>query len=387
MKVFNGIRSLKLREEDTTFDLIETRTAPIVHERFSSPLSTEQITFLVNNQNEIVYTTSTKSIFRHFSLTFRTEKSVCTIVEMDPIRLIVDADGYLALLVVHHQPQRIPAKTQRRSVNDGHRHTIEIHLIGQSLYAWIDSNEKISIDLMQTALIIENFIFGAHNQFVGCIERVIFNDETFVFQQIPIDRQKCSLNILLEDQTIHFDDLTRPLIIFKRPAESIDEFSFRFSTFESNSFLCSLTNSNYEQMFLLTLTQQGLSLIYHSEFNRPIEFLLNSTTSFYHGNEHQLMMKFLKNNELVLQFDEQTMRRNNFNRFTIEKINFGHFDSLIGEGFGNNNRDNFLGCLRDVRLNGKSLVKLEDIYPISRLTDSCSMKRRQRMFHIQIICV
>ena len=304
-------------------------------------------------------------------MTFRAHNVVCTVVQFDPISLIIDADGYLALVIRHQQAHRIFAKTPRKSVNDGHLHTIQLQLVKNTLQAWMDPLQTISIDLRTApSFVIERFIFGSHNQYLGCIEHVMYNDHVFSFALIAVHRQQCPPSHVPTDQILSFEDLDRPLTVLADQTEDFQTLSFFFSTSESNSFLCALTDLLPDNTITVSLHQNRLLFAYRDEQKRRMDLLTNY--SIDQDKEHQLSLKLINKHDLIFQLDKHVLMRKLPGRFPLAKFHFGQLDG------SNSNAKNFLGCMRDIRFNGKPLLKPEQIHPAHRLTHVCRTLKHPR---------
>ena len=388
MKILKSGRPLNLREEDFTYDhgenlpdiplLLFSSSSP-AYEKFASPVpnklssSNGKLSFLPRDNQQIIVTSPVQSPFRTFSMSFRVHNAICTVVQFDPISLIIDADGYLALVLRHQQAQRIFARTPRQSVSDGHLHVIQLQLMKNVLQVWIDPLKKVTIDLhAASSFVIDRFIFGSHNQYLGCIEHVMYNDHLFSFEPIALHRQQCPASHIPTDQIIAFDELDRPLTALADHAEAFQSLSFYFSSSESNSFLCALTDLVADNAITASIRQNRLLFTYRDEQKRRMELFINH--SIDQGKEHQLTIKLLNKNDLIFQLDKHVLMRKLPSRFPMEKLHFGQLDG------SNSNAKQFIGCIRDIRLNGKSLFKAEQIHPAHRLSHICPTLKQPRKF-------
>ena len=364
---------IHLREEDTTNDdpsdhlsLIPTTTISSSSLTLSfSSSSSRTLSFLPESNDEITIPSPLHSPFRTFSLTFRAFTQICTLVQFNSISLTIDADGYLALVIRQHQAQRIFAQTNRQLVNDGQRHTIHLQLIHNKLQAWIDPMKKISIELTRLLIIVDRFVFGAYNQYLGCIEHVIYNDQSLLFTSIPLHRQECLRGATLTHQIISFEEFDPPVIVLMDFPEELQSFSFRFSTTESNSLLCTLNDLAHQHVMTLNIRQRRLLLTYHQQ---RMELWMNQ--SIVHGIEHNLIIKILNKNDFILQFDQHIMLRKISISPIFQKITFGQISSVYEK--------TFLGCIGDILYNGKSLLKWEHIHPLGRLSNTCRSSKHTR---------
>ena len=146
----------------------------------------------------------------------------------------------------------------------GNSYAVQFELNNQTLQAWIDQNQKLSIKLSPSSLIIKNFIFGSHNQFIGCIENVIYNNKTFSFQQLSSNRRTCSSrNAIYIDQIISFNEYNRPIIITLDTPTTFHLISFLFYTQESNSIICSLADKNLRKFNYIKYPLRTFTLNIH----------------------------------------------------------------------------------------------------------------------------
>lgn len=331
----------------------------------SSFSSLQTLSFLPKANDEISISPPLPSPFRSFSLTFRSLTQICTVVQFDAISLIIDADGYLALVIRPHQAQRIFAETKRQTVNDGHSHTIHLLLMKNKLQAWIDPMKKITVELDRAIFVIEQFRFGPYHQYIGCIEQVIYNDQMLTFTQVPFSRRECPQRSILTDQMISFEEFDPPVMMQLDFPEELQSFSFRFTTFESNSLLCTLTGQTYQDILTLNIRQQRLFLSYQRE---RLELITNQSLSL--GREHHLMIKILNSNDFVFQVNEQIILQRISSPLIIQKVTFG---SAV-----NHHGKHFLGCISQILYNGKSLLRWEHIQSIGRVTTTCHSTKSLR---------
>jgi len=342
---------------------------------------TETLAFLPNNNNEIIFPLPIKSSFKTLSFSFRTTSNISTLIQFGEIKLNIDVNGYLTLVVPDRQTQRILSNQQQKLINDGNIYFLQIEFNNRNLEVWIDKNQKTFIELPSSFLIIENLIFGLHNQFIGCIENLIYNNQLFSFENLSLNRRECSsiesTNDIYINQIISFKEYDRPLIIqFNNPKE-FHMFSFLFSTQESNCIICSLTDKTYENILILSIHSEQLLLTYYNnkEKNR-IDISMNY--SINDRNEHKINLKLINKNILLFKFDENIIIKNITEIFYINKISFGKLDQFIKENFSYFDGENFIGCIKDIKLNNKSFIKFEHIDQSNRLTNTCQLPKRER---------
>jgi hypothetical protein len=145
----------------------------------SFPIS-QTIGFLPNDHHEIIIPSPVNTPFNTLSFSFRTRSNVSTLIQFDQISLNIDVEGYLALVIRDRQAQRILSNDEQKPINDGNLYTVHLQRTDKNLEAWINRNKnaqvkKISIELANSKLILENFIFGPRGQFIGCLENVTYN--------------------------------------------------------------------------------------------------------------------------------------------------------------------------------------------------------------------
>ena len=338
--------------------------------------STQTLAFLPNNNNEIIFSLPIKSSFKTLSFSFRTTSNMSTLIQFGEIKLNIDINGYLTLVVPDRQTQRILSSQQQKSINNGHIYFVQIEFNNRNLEVWIDKNQKTFIELPSSFLIIENFIFGLHNQFIGCIENLIYNNQLFSFENLSLNRRECPNDIYI-NQIISFKEYDRPLIIqFNNPKE-FHIFSFLFSTQESNSIICSLTDKTYENILILSIHSEQLLLTYYNnKQNKRIDISMNY--SMNDRNEHKINLKLINKNILLFEFDENIIIKNITEIFYINTISFGKLDQFIKENFSHFDGENFIGCIKDIKLNNKSIIKFEHIDQSNRLTNTCQLPKRER---------
>ena len=390
--ITNSGRVLNLREDDQTDynddnvkDTSATRLSSYpFNEQVISPLDLKRsptfrtISFVPNDNYEVIYPSPNPSPFQSFSFAFRTHSNVCTLLQFDFISLIIDVDGYLALVIRHQQAQRIVSSHQRQSINDGSFYTVHFDFNHRVLHAWIDPNNKISVKVPRSVFTVENFIFGPHNQFLGCIENVTYNEQMFSFRQLASHRQHCSTMHDDIDRLISFDATDRPLIIVNDHAEQFRLFSFIFATRESNCFLCSLADRTYENFITLSVRHQRVFVAYHDLEKERLEFFINSSVS--DGYEHRIIIKLVNKRDLLVQLDEHILMKKIFNTLATHRIYFGQPDGFIGEQFNDLDQRGFLGCMSDIMLNDKSIVTFEHIQQVDRLTNACQFSKHTREY-------
>lgn len=176
----------------------------------------------------------------------------------------------------------------------------------------------------------------------------------------------------LSNNILSFKEFDSPFIIQFNKSEEFVRFSFLFSTQESNSFICSLTDQTYENIFILNIQSEQLLLTYYNNRERkPREILINSTINDRH--EHEIVLQLINKTNLLVQFDGNLIRKNMIilkERFYIRKISFGKLDEFLKDYF---NGDNFLGCIRNPMFNNRSLIKSDN-----RLANICQITKRER---------
>ena len=231
------------------------------------------------------------------------------------------------------------------------------------LDVWIDSTRKTSIELPSTFLMIEKFIFGLHNQYLGCIENVTYNRQLFTFKHLPFNRQQCPIASITEtfiNQIISFNPNHSHLIIPLTNPEYFQIFSLFFITQQSNSVICSLADQTYENILLLTIENERLVLIYHRQGEE--QFRLSMNHSINDRQQHQIILT----NKLSFELDGIYILQQNFTeQFLIDRITLGKSDPSIDE--------QFLGCIEDVQFNDKPFIQFEHLDPSERLIETCSL--------------
>ncbi|CAF3647499.1 unnamed protein product [Rotaria sordida] len=382
--VSNMDRSLNLREKDNSNENFEDSITTIISSSINQSQSIQTIAFLPNDNNEIIFPSPIKFFFKTFSFSFRTYSNLSTLIQFDEIQLNIDIDGYLILVIRDQLVQKIFSNEKQKPINDGKLYIVQLELNNQTLETWIDKNKKISTELSRSYLIIENFRFGLHNQFIGCIENVTYNNQIFSFENLSLNRQKCFLNNMIIkssiddihiDQIISFKDNDRPLIInFDKP-EEFHIFSFIFSTQESNCIICSLADNTYNNFIILSIRYEYLVLTYYNKQKQPREILINN--SINDKNEHKIIIKLINQNYLLFEFDENTKIENMIDKFYINTIYIGKLDYFIKERLSNFNGDDFIGCIKNIMFNKKLLIESKHIYPLDRLVNTCQITTRE----------
>jgi hypothetical protein len=243
---------------------------------------------------------------------------------------------------------------------------------------WIDETNKTSIELLSSFLMIENFIFGLHNQFIGCIENITYNHQIFSFEHLSFHRRQCpikSLNEIFVNQIISFEENDQPLIIQLTNPEEFRIFSLKFSTQESNCILCSLADQTYEHILVLSIRNERVILTYINKKHQQMEISMNSSINY--RQQHQIIIRDI----LSIELDENIIIKNIIDRFSIQKISIGKLDGFIQEHFPDLNSESFLGCMTDIIFNQNPLIKLEHIDQSERLTNTCQLSKREREFN------
>jgi hypothetical protein len=249
-----------------------------------------------------------------------------------------------------------------------------LELNNQTLEAWIDQNPRTSIELSSSLLIIKNFIFGFNNRFIGCIKNVTYNTQMLAFKNLSLNRRECfsnkiilkSTNDIQIDQTISFKDSDRPLILTLNDPEEFQIFSFEFSTQESNSIICSLADKTYENLILLSIRDEYLIFTYINQYKQRIEIPMNK--SIHDKNQHKIIIK----KGLFFELDGDIITKNITDRFYVKTIYIGKLDGFIKEQFSDFDQESFIGCMKDIIFNDKSLIKPD------RLGNTCQFTKRER---------
>lgn len=361
----------------------------------SSQMS-QTIGFLPHDNNEIIIPSPINTPFNTLIFSFRTRSNVSTLIQFDQISLNIDVDGYLALVIRDKQAQRILSNDEQKPINDGNLYTVHLQRIEKTLEAWIYKNKnfkpnKISMELSTTKLIIDNFIFGPRRQFIGCLENVTYNDQLLSFKHLPLNRQQCpsssivlksteilSMNNIYIDQIISFKEYDRPLIITLDKPEDFRIFSFLFYTQESNSIICSLADKTYEHFLTLSIYKERLLLTYDDKHKKRMKIYLNNSIIINDGREHKLTLKLMSKDDFSVEIDGNIITKKFNSNFALNTIYIGQLHSFIKEKFPNLNGDNFIGCIRDILFNEKSIIKLDHIHHLGRLTNTCHLSKRGR---------
>jgi hypothetical protein len=356
----------------------------------------QTIGFLPNDNNEIIIPSPINTPFNTLIFSFRTRSNVSTLIEFDQISLNIDVDGYLALVIRDKQAQRILSNDEQRPINDGNLYTVHIQRVEKSLEAWIYKNKnfkpnKISIELSTTKLIIDNFIFGPRRQFIGCLENVTYNDQLLSFKHLSLNRQQCpsssivlkskeilSINNIYIDQIISFKEYDRPLIVTLDKSEDFRIFSFLFYTQESNSIICSLADKTYEHILTLSIYNGRLLLTYDNKQRKRMKIYMNNSVVINDGREHKLILKLINKDDLIVEIDGNVIMKKINSNFAVTTVYIGQLDSFIKEKFSDLDGDNFIGCIKDIILNEKSIIKLDHIHHVGRLTNICHLSKRGR---------
>lgn len=361
-------------------DLLTTTASLFLNQ---SELS-QTISFLPNDNSAIIFSSPIKSFFKSFSFSFRSYSNLSTIIQFDEIYLNVDIDGYLTLVIDDQQAQRIHSDDEEKPINDGRFYNVQLELNNQTLEASIDKDKKISIELSSSLLFIEKFLFGLHNQFIGCIENVTYNNKIFRFQGLPPNRQECiSENLLIKytediqtDRIISFNENDRPVIVVLDKTEKFHMFSLLFYTQEANGIICSLTDDTYENFMILSVQSEYLFLTYYHTGTKLIEISTNNTINDKY--EHEIVIKLIDDSYLLFELDGNIMTANMTEIFNINTIYIGKLDSFIKEKFSDIDGEYFIGCIGNVMLNKRSIVKLQHIYQSDRLVNTCLLTSSER---------
>ena len=89
-------------------------------------------------------------------------------------------------------------------------------------------------------------------------------------------------------------------------------------------------------------------------------------------NEHKIIINA---NHLLIELDGNILMNNISDSFNISTIYFGKLDSSIKERFPDLDRGSFIGCIHDVKLNEKSLIKSQHVYKSNRLANFCQVTK------------
>ncbi|CAF3883981.1 unnamed protein product [Rotaria sp. Silwood2] len=409
--VTNSGQSINLREEDLTDENDENSkdlTTPIISSLSSSndkifvvvDMKSSEISqtigFIPNDNSEIIIPSSINTAFNTFIFSFRTRSNVSTLIEFEQISLNIDVDGYLALVIRDKQAQRILSNDEQKPINDGNLYTVYLQRTDKNLDAWIIKNKKIkpnkiSIELSTSKLIVENFIFGPRSQFIGCLQNITYNDQLLSFKHLSFNRQQCpsssialksaeilSYNNIYIDQIISFKEYDRPLIINLDTPEDFRIFSFSFYTQDFNSIICSLADKTYENFMTLSIYNERLLLTYDDKQRKRMKIYMNNSILINDGREHKLVLKLLNKDDFIFEIDGNIIMKKFPTNLRINTIYIGQLDSYIKEKFSDLDGDNFIGCIKDIMLNEKSIVKLDHIHHIGRLTNICQLSKRGR---------
>ncbi|CAF0944400.1 unnamed protein product [Adineta steineri] len=383
IRVINVNRSLTLDKEDYSNTTDENLIDSITIINNQSELI-QTIAFLPDNNNEIILSSPNNSSFERLSFSFRTYANASTLIQFEDVKINIDNDGYLTLAVENRQTQRIFSSNEQKPINDGNLYFVQLELNNRTLEVWMDINKKTFIELSSSFFIITNFTFGLHNEFIGCIENITYNQQVLIFQHLPLNRQQCSSNnIILKsihdiyiDQIISFEEYDRPLVINLDNPEIFYIFAFSFYTQESNSIICSLADKTYDNIITLSVHHEHLVLSYNNKQRKRIEMSMNN--SINDRNEHKLVVRLINKDKLVFELDGYRIIEDISNIFYINTIYIGKLDGFIKEQYSDLDGENFIGCIKDIILNGKSLVKLEHIYRSSRLGNICRITNHER---------
>ena len=345
--------------------------------------STQTIAFLPGDNNEIIFSLPIKSPFQTFSFSFRTYSNLSILIQFEEINFNIDSGGYLTIVNQNEQAKRILSNKEQRPINNGQTYYVQLEFKNKTLSTWIDKNMKVSIEYSSSSLLVENFIFGLHNQFIGCIENVTYNNWTFSFENISLHRQRCflsnytikSVNNIYINQIVSFKEYDHPLIINLNQSEEFHSFSFVFYTQESNGIICSLSDKTYENFIILSIHYERLFLTYNNH-KQDNQIQISANKSVNDINEHKIIIKCINENYLVLKVDESVIIENITCIFYISSVSIGGLDSFIKEKFSSFDRDNFIGCIKDVMLNKKLLIKFKHINQANRLASTCQATKR-----------
>jgi hypothetical protein len=107
---------------------------------------------------------------------------------------------------------------------------------------------------------------------------------------------------------------------------------------------------------------------------------MNNSVIINDGREHKLILKLINKDDLVFEIDGNVIIKKIKQNFRIHTIYIGQIDGYIKEKFADLDGDNFIGCIRDVMLNDRSIIKLDHIHHVGRLTNTCQLSKRGRKF-------
>ena len=180
------------------------------------------------------------------------------------------------------------------------------------------------------------------------------------------------------DQIISFKEYDRPLIVTLDHPEEFRLFSFFFHTQEANSVICSLADQTYEHFFTLSIINQHLILTYDDKQRKRMRISLNNSKIINDGREHKLVLKLIQKDDFMIEIDGNILMKKFHPNLMISTIYIGQFDGFIKEKSSEFDGDNFIGCIRDVIFNEKSIIKLDHIHHLARLTNACQLSKRGR---------
>lgn len=341
------------------------------------------LAFLPHANQPIIYPSPIQTFFHTFSFTFRAYSNVSTLIQFEDLSLNLDHDGYLTLGVRHRQTQRIISSKTNQPVNDGNSYFVQMELNRKILDVWIDSNSKTSIELSSTFLLIENFLFGLHHQFLGCIENVTYNRQLFTFKHLAYNRRQCpmeSMTKIYVNQIISFKPNDSPLIIQQTNPEEFQILSLFFITQQSNGVIFSMTDQSAEHILVLIIEDKRLVLIYHQQFH------LSINQSIVDEQQHQILLT----NKLSLELDGHLIvERNITERIFFSRISIGKLDPWIEDYFPQLNEKNFLGCMEDIIFNEKPLIQFEHVDQSERLIETCQLAlekgiEKRKSLHVEL---
>ncbi|CAF1653527.1 unnamed protein product, partial [Adineta ricciae] len=405
--VTNAGRSLNLREEDTTDeneDNLKESSTPLISSIPSSSdkifvvvdmksSQTKQIVgFLRTDNSEVVVPSPTNNPFNTLSFSFRTRSNVSTLMQFGPISLNIDVDGYLALVIRDKQAQRISSNDEQKPINDGSIYSVHLQRTDKNIEAWImkknsfQSAKKISMELSSAKLNIDSFVFGPRSQFIGCLENVTYNEQVISFKHLSSNRQQCpSSSIVLKsaevlstsnifiDQIISFKEYDRPLIVPIDYPEDFRLFSLVFYTQESNSIICSLADRTYTNFLTLSIYNARLLLTFDDKQRKRLKIFLNGTGPVDDGRDHEVVVKLINKNDFIVELDGNVVMKKISETFRIQTIYIGQLDSFLKEKHASLDGDNFVGCIKNVMLNERAVIKLDHIHHAGRLTNVCQL--------------
>jgi hypothetical protein len=96
------------------------------------------------------------------------------------------------------------------------------------------------------------------------------------------------------------------------------------------------------------------------------------------GNEHKVVIQVINKDKLRFELDGNMIMMNISEMFYINMIYIGRLDGFIKERYSDLDEDNFIGCIKNVMLNDKSLIELKHVYQSNRSAEICQFTKRER---------